>query len=158
MQPYPLGLNLNRCSVLHINCNLQYANGFFQGKFYSEFGRTVSATHSTKPVLAVMARKPKQHSAWWKGMFFPPLKDVSQVRLKHKRILDTIFDCEGILHQMYVPSDHIVNQHYYWEVSWHLDGASPLKMSEMVVHPWLVCRPWMYASAYGIVSEAVLGC
>jgi multidrug resistance efflux pump len=43
------------------------------------------------------------------------LKKVRQARLNIKSML-VIFDCEGIVHQEFVPPGQMVNQHYYLEI------------------------------------------
>jgi hypothetical protein len=58
----------------------------------------------------------KQQPSQWKSSSSPRPKKARQVRSNIKSMLVIFFDCEGIVHQEFVPPGQTVNQHYYLEV------------------------------------------
>jgi hypothetical protein len=68
----------------------------------------------------------KQQSSQRKSLPSPSLKKVRQVRSNNKSKLVTFLDCEGIVHQEFVPLVQTVNQHYYRDfcIVW---GSKPAK-------------------------------
>jgi hypothetical protein len=47
----------------------------------------------------------------------PCMKEARQVRSNIKSMMMRFSDCEGTVHQKFVPPDQKVNQHYYKEES-----------------------------------------
>jgi hypothetical protein len=51
----------------------------------------------------------------WVYSYIPRLQKVMQVSLEIKTMLMLFFGCRGIVHQEFVPSGQVVNQHYFWK-------------------------------------------
>jgi hypothetical protein len=51
------------------------------------------------------------------------------------------FDCEGTVHQKFVPLGQTVNQHYYLEILKRLREQVRRKRPEMMAEPGLVASP-----------------
>jgi len=49
----------------------------------------------------------------WVCSYILRLQKVTQVSLDIKTMLMLFFDCQGIVHQEFVPPGQVVNQHYF---------------------------------------------
>jgi hypothetical protein len=85
-------------------------------KFCFALGRTASETHEMlKTAFGDNAMGRTQTFEW-----FSRFKRGSNI----KSMLVIFFDCEGIVHQKFVPPSQTVNQHYYLEVLKRLRSKS----------------------------------
>ena len=51
----------------------------------------------------------------WVYSYIPRLQKGTQVCLDIKTMLMLFFDCQGIVHQEFVPPGQVVNQHCFWK-------------------------------------------
>jgi len=67
------------------------------------------------------------------------LKKVRQVKSNIQSIWVTVFDCEGVVDQEYIPPICVINHHYYCEVLQHLREQVGQKCPQLWWnHDWLV--------------------